>query len=162
MAYEDALAIEDSNQRDNDDKDLAGLPVDSVEDRVSHLHLNSASNTQTVVGDKFPVGKEWQCDDNGEIKLNIKPETRKPRGKNTLRSPSATGSPGEPHVKLQYSSQIIKTDTVSLEFSGKIMRFILHTVFPLKCAFSLPNVEPRIFWSTETTVIPKSTLGKGK
>ena len=58
MTYEDALAIEDSNQRDNDDKDLAGLPVDSVEDRVSHLHLNSASNTQTVVGDKFPVGKE--------------------------------------------------------------------------------------------------------
>ena len=33
---------------------------------------------------------------------------------------------------------------------------------PLKCAFSLPNVEPRVFWSTETTVIPKSTLGKGK
>ena len=47
-----------------------------------------------------------------------------------LRSPPATGSLGEPHVKLQYSSQIIETDTVSLEFSGKIMRFILHTVFP--------------------------------
>ena len=27
---------------------------------------------------------------------------------------------------------------------------------------SFPNVEPRVFWSTETTVIPKSTLGKGK
>ena len=35
----------------------AGLPVDSVEDRVSRLHLNSASNTETVVDDKRPVGK---------------------------------------------------------------------------------------------------------
>ena len=33
-----------------------------------------------------------------------------------------------------------------------------HSNVPL----SFPNVEPRIFWSTETTVIPKSTLGKGK
>ena len=31
--------------------------------------------------------------------------------------------------KLQYSSQIVETDTISLEFSGKILRFILHTVF---------------------------------
>ena len=31
---------------------------------------------------------------------------------------------------LQYSSQIVETDTVSLEFSGTIMRFLLHTVFP--------------------------------
>ena len=33
-----------------------------------------------------------------------------------------------------------------------------HSNVPL----SFPNVEPRIFWSTETTVIPKSTLGKEK
>ena len=31
-----------------------------------------------------------------------------------------------------------------------------HSNIPL----SSPNVEPHIFWSTETTVIPKSTLGK--
>ena len=31
--------------------------------------------------------------------------------------------------KLQYSSQIVETNTISLEFSGKILRFILHTVF---------------------------------
>ena len=37
---------------------------------------------------------------------------------------------------------------------------LLTPLFSLKCAFSLPNVEPRVFWSTETTVIPKSTLGK--
>ena len=29
-------------------------------------------------------------------------------------------------------------------------------------SLSFPNVKPCIFWSTETTVIPKSTLGKGK
>ena len=58
MAYEGALVIEDSTQGDNDDKDLAGSPVDSVEDPFSRLHLNSASNTQTVIGDKCPVGKE--------------------------------------------------------------------------------------------------------
>ena len=33
-----------------------------------------------------------------------------------------------------------------------------HSNVPL----SFPNVELRIFWSTEMTVIPKSTLGKGK
>ena len=32
-------------------------------------------------------------------------------------------------MDLQYSSQIVKTDTVSLEFSGQIMTFTLTTVF---------------------------------
>ena len=57
MAYEDALAIEDSNHGEIDDKDLAVLPVVSVEDCVSRLHLNSASNTETVVDNKRPVRK---------------------------------------------------------------------------------------------------------
>ena len=57
MAYEDALAIEDSNHEEIDDKDLAGLPVVSVEDCVSRLHLNYASNSQTVVDNKRPVRK---------------------------------------------------------------------------------------------------------
>ena len=35
-----------------------------------------------------------------------------------------------PLIELQYSSQIVETDTVSLEFSGKILTFLLHTVFP--------------------------------
>ena len=35
--------------------------------------------------------------------------------------------------------------------------FGLTEMWPL-----LPNVEPHVFWSTETTVIPKSTLGKWK
>ena len=37
---------------------------------------------------------------NEEIKRNAKPETRKPRGENTICSPPATGRPGEPQVKL--------------------------------------------------------------
>ena len=57
MAYEDPLANEDSNHGEIDDKDLAGLPVVSVEDRVSRSHLNSASNTQTVDDNKRPVRK---------------------------------------------------------------------------------------------------------
>ena len=31
-----------------------------------------------------------------------------------------------------------------------------------KVPISFPSVEQRLFWSTETTVIPKLTLGKGK
>ena len=57
MAYEDAFAIEDSNYGDIDDKDLAGLPVVSGQDSVSRFHLNSASNAETVVDKKRPVGK---------------------------------------------------------------------------------------------------------
>ena len=89
MAYEDALAIKDSNHID--DKNLAGLPIDSVEDCVSRLYLNSDSNTQTVVDDKRPIGKEpltvpggQEGDDNGEIEPSVKPETRKPPGETTL------------------------------------------------------------------------------
>ena len=86
MSYEDALAIDG---------------------RVSRLHLRSASNSQTVVDDKRSLGKESlilpgveEGDDNGEIKPTVKPETRKPRGENTMCNPPATVSPGGPQVKL--------------------------------------------------------------
>ena len=46
-------------------------------------------------------------------------------------------------------------------FLEKSWDFYFTLFSPPKCAFSLPNVEPRVFWSTETTVIPKSTLGRG-
>lgn len=59
------------------------MPVDSVQDWVSCLHLNSASNTQTVVGDNDPVGKESSTipggeggEDSGKIMSN-KPNTNK-------------------------------------------------------------------------------------
>ena len=108
---EDDFAIKDSNHRFND-KDLAGLPVDRVENRVSRLHLNSASSTQTVVDDKRPVGKEMltvpgveEGGDNGEIEPNVKPETRNPRSKNTMCNPPSTGCPREPQVKLDRSCE---------------------------------------------------------
>ena len=44
---------------------------------------------------------------------------------------------------LQYSSQIVETDTVSLEFSGKILRFTLHTVFLTE----MPLLPPQC-WAT--------------
>ena len=91
MAHKDDLAIEDSNHGDIDDKVLSGLPIDDVEDRLSRLLLKSASNTQTVADDKRPVGKESltvqgveEGNDNGEITPNVRPETRKPRGENTI------------------------------------------------------------------------------
>ena len=37
-----------------------------------------------------------------------------------------------------------------------------HLRSHLNLPLSFPNVEPRVFWSSETTVIPKSTLGKEK
>lgn len=59
------------------------MPVDSVQNWVSRLHLNSASNTQTVIGDNHPVGKESSTipggeagEDSGEIMSN-KPKTIK-------------------------------------------------------------------------------------
>ena len=60
----------------------------------------------------------------------------------------------------QYSSQIVETGAICLEFSPNFLHSLLTPSFSLKCAPL--NVEPRVFWSTETTVIPKSTLGKGK
>ena len=42
-------------------------------------------------------------------------------------------------IFLQYSSQIVETDTVSLEFSGKILRFLLHTVFPTEMCLLPPQ-----------------------
>lgn len=81
------------------------LPVDSVQNWVSCLHLNSASNTQTVVGDNHPVGKESSTipggeagEDSGEIMSN-KPKTNKSWARHTCNTP-ATGSSSELQVML--------------------------------------------------------------
>ena len=65
-------------------------------------------------------------------------------------------------VKLQYSSQINETDTASLEFSLKFLIHSSHFCSHPNVTLPFPNVEPRIFWVTEATVIPKSKLEKGK
>ena len=43
------------------------------------------------------------------------------------------------HEELQYLSQSVETDTISLEFSGKILRFLLHTVFLPEMCFLPPQ-----------------------
>ena len=48
----------------------------------------------------------------------------------------------------------LKRDTAALEFSRKLLWFIPHTFALTECALSLPNVEPRVFWSAETAVMP--------
>ena len=66
-------------------------------------------------------------------------------------------------AELQYSSKIFETETISLELSRKFLTFIIHTfVLSWLVPLSFPYVEPCIYWSTETIVAPKSTLGKGK
>ena len=60
-------------------------------------------------------------------------------------------------TSLNYSSQIVEVETVSLELIFSKISYIYSNV-PL----SFPNVEPCVFWSTEMTVVPKSTMGKRK
>ena len=45
-----------------------------------------------------------------------------------------------------------------LNFLHSLFTHLFHSKVPI----SFLNVEPRVSWSTETTVILKSTLGKGK
>ena len=63
---------------------------------------------------------------------------------------------------LQYSSQIVETEAMSLKFSPNFLYSVFTPLFSLKYARFHPNVEPRVFWCIETTVTPKSKLGKEK
>ena len=63
---------------------------------------------------------------------------------------------------LQYSSQILKQTPFLLNFLENFLHLLFSPLFSVKCPLSFRNVEPRVFWGTGTTVIPKSTLGKGK
>ena len=56
----------------------------------------------------------------------------------------------------------LKQTPLVLNFLENSWDLLLTNLFSLYCALSLPNVEPRVFWSTETAVMPRSTLGKGK
>ena len=61
--FEDALAKEDfvSNSVDIIDEELSELPVDSVNDRVSHLGTNSAPVVQNAEADEQLASKVNQC-----------------------------------------------------------------------------------------------------
>ena len=68
--------------------------------------------------------------------------------------------------KLQYSSQIIETDTISLEFSGKLVRFILHTVFITDMCLHSPPPPPMLshayFEALRPLWYPNQRWGRGK
>ena len=69
--------------------------------------------------------------------------------------------------KLQYSSQIVETDTISLEFSGKLLRFILHTVFLTDmCLLHPPPPPPMLshayFEALRPLWYPNQRWGRGK
>ena len=51
----------------------------------------------------------------------------------------------------------------NVDMFGKLSLRYEKSYFELiKLSASFPNVEPCVFWGTEITVIPKSTLGKGE
>ena len=60
-----------------------------------------------------------------------------------------------PHKSLKQEPFVLNFLQISYIHSWHLRS---HSNVPL----SFPNVEPRVFRSTETTVIPKSALGKGK
>ena len=68
--------------------------------------------------------------------------------------------------KLQYSSQIVETDTISLEFSGKLLRFILHTVFLTDMCLLPPPPTPMLshayFEVLRPLWYPNQRWGRGK
>ena len=59
--------------------------------------------------------------------------------------------------------KLLKQKPFPMNFLLNFLHSLFTHLFSLKSAhISFLNVEPRVFWSTETTVIPKLTLGKGK
>ena len=62
---------------------------------------------------------------------------------------------------LQYSSRIVETDTVSPEFSRNVLTFTLCIFVLTQMCRSPSPMLSYVFWLTQTTVIPKSILGKG-
>ena len=67
-------------------------------------------------------------------------------------------------INLQSASQFVETETIYLEFFWKCIAFTLLTfVLTQMCPSPSPMFqEPHVFWTTEITVISKSTLGRGK
>ena len=89
-------------------------------------------------------------DENGEIKPNVKPETRKPRGENTMCSPPAAGSPGALQVKLdQFFEKMlpvfVKTVKPSVpKFSGDLLEYS-----KFKAAFKVEGDKKEVYDATE-------------
>ena len=67
------------------------------------------------------------------------------------------------HPGETYNTRHKSLKQTSFEFSRKCLTSTLRaSVLTQMCPSPSPILTPHVFWSTETTVIPKSTLGKGK
>ena len=84
-------------------------------------------------------------------------------------NPSSRFANSHPNPSGRGLQDIYNTRHKSLKQEPFVLNFLQisyihswHLCSHLNLPLSFPNVEPRVFWSSETTVIPKSTLGKGK
>ena len=68
------------------------------------------------------------------------------------------------HPRETYNTRhkSLKQTPFDPNFLENFLHPLFALLFSLKCGPFFPNVELHVFWSTETTVIPKSTVGKGK
>ena len=66
------------------------------------------------------------------------------------------------HAVLQYSSKIVETETVFLEFCENVLYLLLSHLCSLKCAPLLPHAMLSYVYFGALRRLPKSTLGKGK
>ena len=65
-------------------------------------------------------------------------------------------------LKLQYSSQIVETGAICLEFSPNFLHSLFTPLFSLKCAPLLPQRWAECILEHWNDCKPKSTLGRGK
>ena len=65
-------------------------------------------------------------------------------------------------IKYNTRHKSLKQEPFVLNFLQISYIHSWHLRSHLHLPLSFRNVEPGVFWSSETTVIPKSTLGKGK
>ena len=65
-----------------------------------------------------------------------------------------------PFLSYNTRHKSLKLTPFLVNFLENSWDLLITLFFSVKYAFSLPNVEPRVFWSTETTVIPQSNIGE--
>ena len=63
---------------------------------------------------------------------------------------------------LLYSSQIVETGAICLEFSPNFLHSLFTPLFPLKCAPLLPQCWAERIFKHWSDCKPKSALGRGK
>ena len=84
-------------------------------------------------------------------------------------NPKSTLGKGKSHKCFKICDEYCNTRHKSLKQKAFVLNFLRisyihssHLCSQSNAPLSFPNVEPHVFWSTEMTANPKSTLGKGK